>query len=92
VIYLENEKPLIFGANKDTISLIILDMEMPGLNGLETFIELEKIKENVKVIISSGFSKEGNVKTALTKGAKTFLKKPYRLKELSKNINTVLEN
>ena len=82
----------IYNQMKDKVSLIILDMEMPGLNGLETFIELKKINKNVKVIISSGFSKEGNVKTALSKGAKIFLKKPYRLKELSKNINKVLEN
>jgi len=82
----------IYKQKKDKVSLIILDMEMPGLNGLETFIELSKINKNVKVIISSGFSKEGNVKTVLSKGAKVFLKKPYRLKELSKNINKVLEN
>jgi PAS domain S-box-containing protein len=82
----------IYKEYKNKISLLILDMEMPGLNGLETFIELKKIDKNVKVIISSGFSLEGNVKTAISKGAKTFLKKPYRLKELSKNINMVLEN
>ena len=82
----------IYKKNKDKISLVILDMEMPGLNGLETFTEIKKIDKNLKVIISSGFSLEGNVKTVLSKGAKTFLKKPYRLKELSKSINGVIDN
>lgn len=81
-----------FKENKDKITLIILDMEMPGINGLETYIELKKLDKNVKVIISSGFSIEGNVKKALDEGAKTFLKKPYRLKELSKSINLVTDN
>jgi two-component system, cell cycle sensor histidine kinase and response regulator CckA len=82
----------LYKKNKDKITLVILDMEMPGLNGLETFNEIKKIDKNLKVIISSGFSMEGNVKTVLNKGAKTFLKKPYRLKELSKSINSVIDN
>lgn len=82
----------VFNENKDKISLTILDMEMPGMNGLETYLELKKIDENVKVIISSGFAKEGNVNIALSKGAKSFLKKPYRLKDLSKSINLVLDS
>lgn len=81
-----------FKESNNKITLIILDMEMPGLNGLETFIKLKKIDKNVRVIISSGFSMEGNVKTSISKGAKTFLKKPYRLKELSKSINKVIDN
>jgi PAS domain S-box-containing protein len=82
----------LFRKMSEKITLVILDMEMPGLNGLETYVELSKINKNVKVIISSGYSMEGNVKTALSKGAKTFLKKPYRLKELSKSISMVTEN
>jgi len=73
------------------IKLAIVDMEMPGKNGLETLKDLRNINPKINVIISSGYSKEGNVQVALENGARSFLKKPYRLKELSKTIFTALD-
>ncbi len=81
----------LFKEKKTSIKFVIVDMEMPEMDGLETLAELQKIDPKVKVIISSGYSLEGKVKSALNNGAKTFLKKPYRLKELTQSINKVVQ-
>lgn len=64
------------------ISLIILDIVMPQLGGHDCFIELKKINPNVKVIVSSGYSIEGEATRIMKDGALAFLQKPYSLKEL----------
>ena len=87
-----NEGIKLFKQKKEIIKLIIIDMEMPGKNGLETLVALQKIDPNVKVIISSGYASDEKINSAIDKGARSFLKKPYRLKDLSKIINKTLEN
>lgn len=72
--------------------LVILDMIMPELNGEETFYQLKKLDENVKVIISSGFTKEEQLVELKTQGLQGFINKPYRDYELSKMIHDVLKN
>ena len=47
---------------KDVIDLVILDMIMPGDNGAVTYKKLKTINPGLKVLISSGFWKDLNVK------------------------------
>ena len=46
----------IYKKKKNKISLVILDMIMPEMNGLETFLELKKINPDIKVLLSTGYS------------------------------------
>ena len=46
----------IYKKEKNRISLVILDMIMPEMNGLETFLELKKINPDIKVLLSTGYS------------------------------------
>lgn len=65
------------------IDLIILDMIMPKMNGREAFLRLRELNSDVKIIISSGFSKDGDIDDLKEKGLCGFIRKPYRLSELS---------
>lgn len=71
-------------------SLIILDMIMPEMNGMELFEKMKGINSEVRTIICSGYSEEGNAKSLLEKGADAFLQKPYRKNVLLDKIKTVL--
>ena len=80
-VYLEKKKE---------IDLIILDMIMPGLSGGQTFDRLREIDPQVKVLLSSGYSIEGQAQQIMDKGCKGFLQKPFHLKELSKKTRDAL--
>ena len=65
------------------IDVVIVDMIMPGLSGREAFVEMKRINPSVRVILSTGFTKEGAVQETLDEGIAWFIQKPYRLEELS---------
>jgi PAS domain S-box-containing protein len=76
--------------NWQSIDLVILDIVMPELSGKDTFIALKQINPEVKVLLSSGYSVNGEAQKILDEGVKAFIQKPYRLIELSQVINEVL--
>jgi DNA-binding NtrC family response regulator len=72
------------------IDLVILDMIMPFKDGHETFEELVKINPGVKVILSSGYSLSEKTQYLLKKGALGFAPKPYKMEELHRQIECML--
>jgi len=63
--------------------LVILDMIMPsGLDGLETYREMIRIRPGQKAIITSGFSESDRVRELQQLGAGKYLAKPYTLEQL----------
>ncbi len=80
----------IFRQNKETIALVILDMVMPQISGGEIFDQLKGIDANVKVLLSSGYSVDGQASEILNRGCGGFIQKPFRLDELSKRIRAIL--
>jgi len=72
--------------------LILLDMIMdPGIDGLETYRRILKIRPGQKAIIVSGFSESDRVKETLDLGAGTYVKKPYRLHDMARAIRSELD-
>lgn len=76
------------GQSADT-DLVILDMIMPEWNGLTTLRALQKIRPDVAVLIASGYSLDGDVRTAVEEGAKGLLQKPFSLDELDARIREI---
>ena len=74
----------------ESINLILMDMTMPNLNGEETFRELLKLEPDVKVILSSGYSKEKAMEKFNSLSLCGFLQKPYKPNELIKKIQSIL--
>jgi PAS domain S-box-containing protein len=73
------------------IDLIILDMIMPGMAGGETFNRLKEVNPAVRVILSSGYSLNGQAKEILDRGCMGFLQKPFSLSDLSQKVRQVLD-
>jgi PAS domain S-box-containing protein len=72
--------------------LLVLDMIMePGIDGLETYREILKIRPGQKSIIASGYSESVRVKEALDLGAGTYVKKPYLLEKIGRAIRAELD-
>lgn len=72
----------IYRAEGDKISMVLLDMTMPHLDGEETLRELQLLQPNVKVVLSSGFNEQTATSRFAGKGLAGFLQKPYRFEEL----------
>jgi PAS domain S-box-containing protein len=81
----------IYETNKKSIDLVILDMIMPEMGGGETFNRLKMLDDNVKVILSSGYSLNGEAAGIMALGCKGFIQKPATMAELSQKIRDVLE-
>lgn len=65
------------------IDLVIMDLVMPHLSGVETYRALKAIHPGVPVLLSSGYSVEGEAQRIMDEGAAGFLQKPYQIGELS---------
>lgn len=72
------------------IDLVILDVGMPGMGGLKCFAELVKFDPQVKVLMASGYSVEGQMKQTAALKAAGFIAKPYRLHEMLSKVREIL--
>lgn len=94
-------------AEKVHLNLVITDIQMPGIDGLELLRRLGKMDDTIPVVLVTGFGELDNVVKALRQGAYDFLQKPinteillktvrrgmehYRLKRFAKDYTRVLE-
>lgn len=76
---------------KDTApDLVLLDIVMPGMSGVETLAHIMALDKNAVVIMASSMGTEDAVQGALETGAKNFLQKPIEQEALLKVLrNTV---
>jgi len=73
------------------ISLVVLDLIMPGMGGHKCLEEILNVDPSQKVIIASGYSVGGSTNEAVKSGAKSYLKKPYEIGPMLKAIRQVLD-
>lgn len=76
--------------NKVQFDIVILDITMPGKNGLDTLIELKELYRDMKVIILSMHSDEEIIKRAFKTGCSAYLNKDGIPEELVKTIRIVI--
>jgi CheY-like chemotaxis protein len=81
----------LFKKESSRISLVILDLIMPGMGGRECLKGLLKIDPNMKILVASGYSADGSVGEIIRMGAKGFVTKPLRVKDLLREVRRVLE-
>jgi DNA-binding NtrC family response regulator len=74
-----------------TISLVILDMIMPDMSGSQTYDALLKIAPGLKVLLSTGYTINGQVQEVLDRGCNGFIQKPFDVTTLSAKVREILE-
>jgi CheY-like chemotaxis protein len=77
----------VYSSHANQIDMVLLDMVMPGITGLEVCRRLRGINPKVKVILSSGYSSGDVAREARLAGAMGFIGKPYSLEELSRALH-----
>ena len=75
----------------EKIDLILLDIAMPIMDGIETFKRMKDSSVEIPVIFLTASGYEDDVKTAISLGAVNYLKKPFFPKELLKRVAKELD-
>jgi CheY-like chemotaxis protein len=73
-----------------SISLIILDMSMPGKSGLEIYREIKSFLPSMKVLLTSGYKEEEKVEQMLEEANDGFIQKPYTIDELNNKLSAMI--
>jgi len=81
----------LYEENKKGIDMVILDMIMPDIGGGEAYDKLKRINLGIKVLLSSGYSIDGQAKKILERGCDGFIQKPFNMKQLSQKIRIILD-
>jgi PAS domain S-box-containing protein len=81
----------LFRTDPDKYDLVITDMTMPGMTGLKLSEELLAIRQDIPIILCTGYSEELTEETVKQKGIKAFLMKPFSSGNLSRLIRKVLD-
>jgi CheY-like chemotaxis protein len=80
----------LFKENPSAFDLVILDMIMPEMSGHQCFTIMRKLAPNLRIILSSGFSKEEDVKDMMANGLCKFIRKPFHSATLSRVVHEVM--
>ena len=80
-----------YGLRKNEISVTLLDLIMPQMDGVQCLKEILAINPQAPVIIASGFSVDSHVKSMLEQKARGFVEKPYNSSQLNDCIRSVLD-
>ncbi len=81
----------LYQAHKNQIDLVILDYNMPEIDGGRCLQELLQVNPTVKVLIASGYALNDQLKKTINAGAAGFIGKPYQLKAMLQQVRSVLD-
>ena len=91
VLLAESGKEALLKMKGEKIDLILLDIAMPEMNGIETFERMKEISVDIPVIFLTASGYEDDVRSAIRLGAVNYLKKPFFPKELLKRVAKELD-
>ncbi len=77
-------------SSAELFDLVILDMIMPSIDGGKVFDHIQKVRPELVVLLSSGYTIDGQAAALMERGCKGFIQKPFTINELSRQIEKVL--
>jgi len=81
----------IFRTHAGVIDLVISDVEMPGMSGMELTTELLAIRPGMPILLYSGYNGSININQALTVGASAFRLKPMPMAEMASCVRSLID-
>jgi signal transduction histidine kinase len=81
----------LFGREAGEISMVLLDLTMPVMNGEQTLQRLQHIRPDVKVMLTSGYDQADAMSRFRGAGLAGFIQKPYTARQLAESVKRVFE-
>lgn len=78
-------------AKEQPCDVVILDVRMPEMSGVDVLAEIKKVDADIEVIIMTGYASVDTAKEILTRGAYDYMLKPYSIDELVEKIEAANE-
>ncbi len=75
----------------DDVSVVILDIRMPGINGIEALRMIKEKDPTIEVIMLTGYASLDTAKQSITHGAYGYLTKPFDLADLRSTVDKACE-
>jgi two-component system cell cycle sensor histidine kinase/response regulator CckA len=72
----------IFKSGAGAIDVVVLDMTLPGISGVQVLEEVRKIRSDVRVVLTSAYGREMAVSRVPQGEAFEYIRKPYRIADL----------
>jgi len=88
--FAENGIEAISKVKKNTFDLVILDIKMPKISGLEVLKELKKVSPLAKVMIASGYKSVEAASEAVKYGAVDYIVKPFDTSDVQNKVSAVI--
>lgn len=85
-----NGKQALTIAKKEQPDLVILDMKIPGMDGLEILKRLKALNQSIQVIMITAYGELDLIQEAMRLGALTHLTKPFDIDDLRKMVGNYL--
>lgn len=86
-----NQALEVYAEARDSINLVVLDLIMPGMGGKDCLQALLALDPGLRVLIASGLGSDGAGSEYRRLGARGFVAKPFRLRELLRQVRKVLD-
>ena len=80
----------VYRQNRQKVAMVILDLIMPQMGGGETYDRLKEVDPQVKVLLSSGYSLDGQATEILKRGCDGFIQKPFSMEDLSRKLRQII--
>ena len=75
----------------DIYDLVLLDLVMPGINGIEVLKRIKKFNKDIPIVILSGYSSKSSYSDVVSNGAENLLLKPFTTAELKSVVSNIFK-
>lgn len=77
---------------EEAVDCVLLDMKIPGMDGLEILKRLKDYSESLPVIMMTAFGEQDLIESAKRLGAESFFTKPFNIFDIRNEVRTILGN
>jgi PAS domain S-box-containing protein len=81
----------VFKEKMDSLRMVLLDLTMPHLDGVETFQEIRKIRKDIPVVLMSGYNEQEAVQRFIGQGLAGFIQKPFQVQKFLEQIGQAVD-
>jgi len=86
LLFASNGKEAIEVTKREPVDIVIMDIKMPRMDGIETMRKLKELKSDLNILVTSGYKSVETAKEALSAGASDYLVKPFDRMEILKAV------
>ena len=90
-IYASNGEEVLHSLKKNKADLLIMDIKMPRMGGMETLPRIRRLRPKLPILIMTGYESRDVASEAINRGASDYLTKPFQRERILAKVKALLE-